>query len=364
MKFWSSFDPDYIQEKLAEILDAKKRLSLWQSDEDEREKFDAQLVEIGQNTCKISLKAYNSSYGTINVQKPLYIHEESEDCLFRKDIYQLSGDFIKFKTPLEVRFRDKRVTQRFYYKYQDYKNVTFYREGEEDDRHSYILTDISTAGLSFVMPQKDRWTLHKGNELILISLTDQNIPDGHKAEVVYVTPFHLPREPGTSLIQVGLKFTDALDAISYRSIGNVIKKKQEKVKGLDTDKFNGLNPDQFEQKIIQIHNKNKQLAMNIKERVEDLDRLRYLTTEMKREFLLAVNHDLLAAALRLSSKELILDLLSEVTDSMREEFLEKLDIQKPASAINKAQDEICKVIHQKEKSGELVLDPMSFVKMV
>ena len=98
--------------------------------------------------------------------------------------------------------------------------------------------------------------------------------------------------------------------------------------------------------------------------MEDLDRLRYLTTEMKRNFLLDINHDLLAAALRLSSKELIFDLLSDVTDSMREEFLEKLDVAKPASAVNKAQDEICRLIHNKEKTGELILDPRSYIKYV
>jgi flagellar motor switch protein FliG len=98
--------------------------------------------------------------------------------------------------------------------------------------------------------------------------------------------------------------------------------------------------------------------------VEELDRLRYLTLEMKRDLLLSVNHDVLAAALRLSSKEMIMELLGELTESMREEFLEKLDVPKPALTINKAQDQVMKVVRDKEKNGEIVLDPQSFVKYV
>ena len=72
----------------------------------------------------------------------------------------------------------------------------------------------------------------------------------------------------------------------------------------------------------------------------------------------------MAIALRLSSKELIYDLFSEVTERMQEEFLEKLQNEKPASAVCKAQDEIVKVMREKEKNGEIVLDPRAFVTYV
>ena len=98
--------------------------------------------------------------------------------------------------------------------------------------------------------------------------------------------------------------------------------------------------------------------------MEYLDQLRYMTTQMKVEFLKTVNQDLLAVALRLSSKELIFELFSELTQTMQKEFLEKLQQERPASAICKAQDDIVKLVREKENKGEIVLDPKAFVTYV
>ncbi|OIQ19793.1 MAG: hypothetical protein BM556_04735 [Bacteriovorax sp. MedPE-SWde] len=364
MKLWSCYDSDYIQGQFEELKSSVKEITLWQNFEDLREKYTGVLTQVSPDTCVLKLdEKYKNAYGRINVQVTLFFHCESEDILFKRDIFSISNGLISFKTPYEVKFRDKRISDRFSYKYQDFKNVSFSLESG-DEVVTAILTDVSTAGISFVLDQKDRDLLSKDSIVTIKSLTDQEIPQGHKAQVIYTQPFMLSRESDSKLIHVGCSFTEGLDSITYKSIGSVIKKKQQKVKGLDTDGFNGLNPDELEKTISNIRSKNPQLAANISDKVEDIDRLRYLTTEMKRQFLLSVNHDLLATSLRLSSKELILDLLSEVTDSIREEFLEKLDRPKPASAINKAQDEISKFIKEKENSGELVLDPRSFVRYV
>ena len=77
-----------------------------------------------------------------------------------------------------------------------------------------------------------------------------------------------------------------------------------------------------------------------------------------------MNHDLLAVALRLSSKELIYELFSEMTDNIISEFLEKLQNERPASGVCKAQDQIIKIIRDKEKKGEIVIDPKAFVTYV
>ena len=61
-----------------------------------------------------------------------------------------------------------------------------------------------------------------------------------------------------------------------------------------------------------------------------------------------------------SSKELIYDLLIEVTENIRNEFLDKLALEKPGSAISKAQDEVMKFVREKEGKGEFVLSPNSF----
>src|SRR5690606_11128571 len=165
-----------------------------------------------------------------------------------------------------------------------------------------------------------------------------------RAKMLYVVQDRRKKdgEDRSSVVNIGVKFLEPLESVSYKSIASLISKKQTRMKGLDVKTFNGLNDEEQERILRKISEENRVLANNIRERIEQLDRLRYMTTQMKRQSLMDVNKDLLAAALRLSSIELIYDLLTEVTDTMREEFLFKLDQPKSASAVNKAQDEICK----------------------
>ncbi len=364
MKLWSSFDPDYIEEKFNEYRESLQPIRMWQEPIQDYPEIYGVITHVSTNEFKITVdEQYRKHFNKLSLQKSLLFHSSFDDMHFKKDLFSIDDSTIKFSTPNEVRFRDNRITPRFYYKYQDFKSIT-YTLGEFGNQESDILTDISNSGASFVIPSTKRESLDIGSIIYIQALTDQDLPEDIKAEICYMVPYKITREASSSLIQIGINFKSDISSISYSSIGNVIKRKQQKIRGLDSTGFNGLNPDEFERKIGAIKTKNPQLAMNIREKVESLDRLRYLTTEMKRQFLLDINHDLLAAALRLSSRELIFDLLSDVTDSIREEFLEKLDIAKPASSVNKAQDEICKIIHQKEASGELVLDPRSYIKYV
>lgn len=365
MKMWTSFDVEFIETQLKKLEEDVTTIEMWQNLDDLREKFSGFVSSCTSVTTKVTLDAkYKSAYSKVNVQQPIYFHYSKIDMLFKKDIYTIEdANVISFKTPSEIKFRDKRITDRFYYKYQDFKNISYTLETSEVI-YSSILTDIATAGLSFVLSLKEKNKLSPGSIIKIRGLTDQIFEEELEARVVYVSPFKIDRESRSDLLQVGVQFTAALDSISYKSVSKIVRIKQEKIRGLDTDKFNGLHPDEFNRLLTSISQTNKQLALNIREASENIDRLRYLTTEMKRNFLMEVNHDLLATAMRMSSKELVFDLLSEVTTGIKDEFLEKLNVPKPASAINKAQDIICKFIGDKEKSGDIILDPRSFIKYV
>src|SRR5690606_22978057 len=152
--------------------------------------------------------------------------------------------------------------------------------------------------------------------------------------------------------QIGIEFTNELDSVSYKSITSIVEVKARRVAGLRPGTFCGLSFEEQVNKLNKIEQENRQLSINIKDNLEQLDRIRYMTTQMKIEFLNMVQLELLATALRLSSKELIYDLMREVTQTMQNEFIDKLAIIKPASAICKAQDQIVKLIREKEASGE------------
>ena len=140
--------------------------------------------------------------------------------------------------------------------------------------------------------------------------------------------------------------------------------KQKKVEGLDPNQYCGLEFEDQIRILNTIEGSNKALANNIRDNIEVLDKLRYMTTNMKVGFLQSVNHDLLAVALRLSSKELIYELFSELTQTMQKEILEKMQDEKPASGVCKAQDEILKQIREMEANGSIMLDPTAFITYV
>ncbi|MCR9206574.1 MAG: hypothetical protein NXH75_18465, partial [Halobacteriovoraceae bacterium] len=157
---------------------------------------------------------------------------------------------------------------------------------------------------------------------------------------------------------------EAIESVSYKSVKSIVERTQKRTRGLEVQGFNGVSDTDQVRIIKKIGEENPVLANQLLEHCENLDRLRYLTNEMKQKFWLEVNQDILAAALRLSTKELIYDLLGDVSERIREEFLYKLDIAKSPSAIEKAQKQICDFVHLKEREGVFVLSPKSFVKYV
>ena len=187
------------------------------------------------------------------------------------------------------------------------------------------------------------------------------MPTPFRVEVVYKESYKIFEK---DLYKIGLSFDDSLDSISFRSIKNIVEKKQRRAEGLSKDMYCGLSHEEQQNTLNSIEFKNPVLANNLRVNIRYLDRLRYMTPYMKIDFLKMMNHDLLAIALRLSSKELIFELFSEVTKTIQNEFLEKLGEEKPASAICVTQDQIIKKIKELEANGTIVLDPESYTTYV
>lgn len=370
MQMWTCFDGEFIAALLEKISNRQESLTIWQtSSGGNRDKLNATILKVEKTELFLELDQGQSTH--FSATDPLYVHCNYRDLIFKRDRFKKDGRTISFKLPTEIKLKDQRKVPRLAYRYQDSKIIAFNTPHPTDPQQpnlklSSILVDISTEGLSFVIQEKELGQLGIGVELLITRLTDQQLPNEHRAQILYLVQYRSYRDGDqrSDLIKVGLKFLEPLESVSYKSISSLVAKKQKRVQGLDVKTFNGLTDDEQERILRKISEDNKALANNIRDRIEQLDRLRYLTTAMKQQFLMEVNKDLLAAALRLSSKELIFDLLSEVTDTMREEFLYKLDQPKSASAVNKAQDEIYKFIIAKEKAGELVLDPTAFEQYV
>lgn len=370
MRYWKTFQKDLIKDIIHSCHRENFDYIMWQQHGSTRKVYKLQINKITDKDihCSIS-KDSISKMGPVDKDQPIYFHIKHKDVIFKKDKYKHFNNILEITLPNEIQVYEKRKNQRFTYKYQDHKDITYESllknsSNEPEFTISSVLLDISLSGASMVVTDTIRERLAIGTQVLLLNLTDQKLPAPFKVTVKYINPYEKIKINGAHLFKVGLEFSDELDNVSYKSINSVIEKKATKVQGLDPKRFCGLDPEEQYKMISKIEQVNKQLANNIKDANEYLDRLRYMTTQMKIEFLKSISHDLLATALRLSTKELIYDLFIELTLNVREDFLEKLDREKPAAAINKAQDEIIAFLRQKEAKGEYILDPNTFESYV
>lgn len=365
MKYWRTYQKDLIIKTLTTVMEEKLPITIWQKDENEKRTYESEIFSIKPNELILHFKKENSKgLQYFNGNSPYYAHIKILETLFKKDNYTFIGTSLESTLPNELQIYERRKTERFYYLYQDHKNLSIksYKEKEPQSDLDFIetcvLIDVSTSGAGIIVPKEIKNKMGNGSKMYITDITDQKLPEPFEVTVMYNELYR--EEDGHQLYKIGISFSDQLDSISYKSIKSVVEKKSKATKGLDPDRYCGLSLEEQVHKINQIEAKNPQLAINIKNAVEYLDRLRYLTTKMKIELLTNVEHELLATALRLSSKELIYDLLIEVTENIRNEFLDKLALEKPGSAISKAQDEVMKFVREKEGKGEFVLSPNSF----
>jgi len=368
MEMWSSFNTKKNMDLMRDSIPKREEWTLWQSSTQGRMKWTGVIVDCEEKITKLEITSGNIA--EIRDLEPIFAHLPKKDIIFKRDKYQKSDSTLTFKTPTEIKIKERRSQQRFYFKYQDYKSVSFkYKHSDKENIANYTLVDLSTSGLAYVITQAESLKFQVDQEIILTHITDQQLPSDHKAKIISINRFKLPeglkdRTNASELTRIGVKYIESLESVTYKSIGSIIDKRQTKLKGIQTEGFNGLSDEEQLKILSKVREDNPALASNLIERIEELDHLRYLTNQMKQIFWTEVKKELLATALRLSSKELIFELLGEVTDNIKNEFLELINQPKPPAAINKAQDEICKYIREKEKAGEFVLDPTSFIKYV
>lgn len=374
MRYWKTHQKKLIKKYLDATMEHHCKIMMWQQFGSSRKQYQAELISYDPIRCKVKMSKDSLKHnGEIDKNAPTYYHISDIDVIFRKDQYNFFGDMIDFPPPGEVQIYEKRNKQRFYYKYQDHKNITFYSESnkpksteaediEPEYLYSCVLVDISIQGAGMVVPKKLLDKISNDKYIYLQNITDQKLPTPFKTEIKYIEKYD--DLDGGDAYKVGIHFTEQLDSISYKSITSIVEVKQQKTRGLDSNRFCGLDYEDQVATLNRIELTNKQLVSNIKDNIDYLDKLRYMTTKMKIEFLQGVEQDLLANALRLSSKELIYELLIELTPNMQDDFLEKLAVEKPASGICKAQDKIVSYIREKEGKGEYILDPKSFTTYV
>lgn len=367
MQYWKTHQKDLILDYLETVYQMKSKFTVWQVISGDRVKYDAEFIQVNKQLSKIQLISTPSDTDLFKDDKPFFCHFSKLNIIMKKEHYTRLGNTLEFSLPSDIQVGEKRKTKRYYYQYQDHKVITVEstsknpKTNKADYTFTNVLIDISVSGAGMVVSKDVITHMELEGEFLITNLTDQRLPDPFKVKVAYKEPY---KNKEIDLYKVGLVFADKLDSISYKSISSIIEIKQKKAQGLSPDLFCGLEFEEQVRKLNLIEAQNYVLANNMRDNIEVLDQLRYMTTTMKIDFMKTVNNDLLALALRMSSKELIYELFSELTITMQKEFIEKMQNDHAASGVCKAQEEIIKIIQQKEAKGEIVLDPTAFITYV
>lgn len=358
MTYWKTYKKDLIFQCLHNAIKLTPKAVLWQQIEEIRNTYIIHFEKVSKEVCSAIIE---SDTAKIDPTKPIYIKCQNDQVIFKKDHYNYSKNFLEFSIPGIIQVLDRRKIERFYYLYQDHKVIRFESEEKDDEDRPLIaidsiIVDISINGAGLVLDKKQVERVNVDQKFIITSVTDQILPDPFRVKISYINNYKLNEE---ELFKIGLQFDDSLDSVSFKSISKIVERKQIKVAGLSQKTYCGLTGEDQRKTLYAIERKNPILSKNIKSNIEYLDRLRYMTANMKVEFLQIMDHKLLAIALRLSSKELIYDLFYNVSTRVQEDFLELLKLEKPASAVCKTQDQIIVEIRKMEQTGQIILNPRS-----
>lgn len=362
MKHWRACKKALIGQLLAQNSPHEgHRVTVWQSSD--KEQFQGEFFFDANKECKIHIESPLTGF---KKDTPFYCYLTESDVAFKREKYTLGGKYLNFPPPIELKIYERRKNDRFYYKYQDHKDITYYSDranlGDNEERvpiyrFSSVLVDISVTGAGFVVTEDQKQRILNKDYIYLTNITDQELPKPFKTQIRYITPYGQNKE---RLYKIGVEYESQLDEVSYKSITSVVEKKQKKTRGISPDRYCGLDEEDLEKLLNTIELKERNLSMALRDHIETLDRLRYMTTQMKIELFRSMDVDILAQALRLSSKELIYELLHELTENTQAEFLDRLGIERPASVLAQAQEKLVKFVHEKEGKGEFILDPRAF----
>src|SRR5690606_24900559 len=121
----------------------------------------------------------------------------------------------------------------------------------------------------------------------LIKLMEHGFDNSIKAVIRHTTNYS---EKEVDYLKIGIEFLGE----PSEKILSLIKDKRTRTNGLLPGEYCGLDFEEQIDKLNHIEKENRQLAINLKKNLDELDRIRYMTDVMKVQFIELVDHNLLA----------------------------------------------------------------------
>ena len=158
-KMWSLFNSNQILNYLNQVLENQAPITIWQSSTQQLFQLKGNLTVVDEKKCTVSIAENDFE---LHDSEGIYFHCEGVDIIFKREKFSYSSldNSLTFKTPSELMLKEKRRIDRFRFKYQDFKDVTFLygtksdEEGEKKSSVTFTLIDLSIAGLGCIGERK------------------------------------------------------------------------------------------------------------------------------------------------------------------------------------------------------------------
>lgn len=185
-------------------------INIWQTHFQQRQMADAQIISVDNDHLLLQL----TEEIEVIPEKHIYFYCEEKTVVFKINHYSLKKRTLKISIPKELTLEELRSESRF--NLSNVKNTTIEFEimndqiEDENKGFSARMYDISSGGLSFLIPVKNKDLLVIDDILKLQRIAKDTI--NLKGKILHVHPYTSKTElVKTPLLKVGIKLENNLD---------------------------------------------------------------------------------------------------------------------------------------------------------
>lgn len=375
-------------------LDSDATVNVWYFKNEQRFVHFAKLLEVSEDKTILEIVEDEKNPFTFEKDLSIFFRIDFQNMIFKRDRVALEEGNLSIKTPTEIRLVERRKHQRFNYQYNDHKEFSYKKESlvEPEKKNTLFgnLINISEEGCAFVIEEKkyeecflkecdgisDKYygEIIRGQKIDIEGLTDQKLPSNFMCKSIYSQKY-AKNDEGVSEVRIGVKFDDLIPHLEYYSVNESNRQKLERektqnaelkkiVQELGIQGYCGLSVGEQEKLFKDLEKKEDKLLPQLKENIELIEQLEYLTKGMKINLFRDLKTSTLALALRLCRKFVNITIMKDLSENIREEFTFQMSKKQPLGIVVEAQKELVKYIQDNEKSGDIYLDPEAYNKEV
>ena len=335
---------------------------LWQTVNGKRILINVELIYFDEKVGDIKM-LLQGDYQDLDIDQPVFLKSDYKSTVFKTQVVSLIENEIEIKVPEEICLLNQRSFPHISVIEQSLFAVFIFKGHKLPLKYRLQIIDISLGGLALLVSSKDMPLFVTGAIVDFSSIAHSFKIENMTGKICYIREY-IDSSGADQMYITGINFAQNLP-----DIDSVIKVKkateEEKELGLEELTSNLLLSQEKVQDIIhKMDLRDNQMAGKLRQNIEYLERLQYLTSTMRYELMLSISIETISYALKLSSQNVVGPFLKDVSVNLRADMRHFLSQKLMISQIMKNQDELIDFVLHKEGKGEFQLNKTSFNSIV